>query len=170
MTWDFFIDRGELARTFGNPRVVRQFETMQQAVADVEEATSANVAATGALRDATFLTLSPNTELPNEYVLELGEGMAIEAESGVARLTVKAPIITSGHTVRLVASNDAELVLPIGGILATRTNAEVLENKTLASPKLSGLANAANDAAAAAAGVPVGGIYRNASALCVRVA
>ena len=32
-----------------------------------------------------------------------------------------------------------------------------------------GLVNAANDAAAAAAGVPVGGLYRNGSVLMVRV-
>lgn len=36
-------------------------------------------------------------------------------------------------------------------------------------PSLTGLQNAANDGAAAAAGVPVGGVYRNGSVLMIRV-
>lgn len=41
---------------------------------------------------------------------------------------------------------------------------------TLAAPAMTGLQDAADDAAAAAAGVAVGGVYRNGSALMIRVA
>ena len=58
---------------------------------------------------------------------------------------------------------------PLTGILATVGNIETLTNKTLAAPKLSGLGDYADDAAAAGGGVPVGGVYRTGSALKIRV-
>lgn len=44
-----------------------------------------------------------------------------------------------------------------------------LASPTLATPSLSGLGNYADDTAAGAGGVPVGGVYRNGSALQIRV-
>lgn len=169
-TTGFMISRADLSAAFGgNERVVRQFEEMQRQVAETGETAGANVEATAALKEASFITLSGNSELPNEYVLEVSEGLRIVAEDGVLRLYLDAPIVTGGFTVRLIATSDAELVLPVAGVLATRTNPELLENKTLAAPKLDGLEAAADDAAAAAAGVAVGQMYRNGSALMVRV-
>lgn len=43
-------------------------------------------------------------------------------------------------------------------------------SKSAPPANIAGLANAANDAAAAAAGVPITGMYRNGSVLMVRVA
>jgi hypothetical protein len=159
----------DLSRVFGDPRVVRQFETLQEQVATTSDTTTAAVAETGALKDAAFVTLSANAELPNERVLAVGAGMALDtATPGLVRL-ISNVFSDNGWPVELVASGATSLGLPTVGILATRAGAETLSNKTLAEPKLSGLVDAADDAAAATAGVPVGGIYRTGSALKVRV-
>ena len=61
-------------------------------------------------------------------------------------------------------------VLPdSSGTISLIALAEILQNKTLAAPKLSSLQNAADDVAAAAAGVPVGGIYHDLGNLRVRL-
>jgi hypothetical protein len=171
MTLDrtFFIPRVDLSRVFGNPAVVRQFEELQQTVAKSEDASTATVEATTALRDATYVTLSANAELPNERVFAVGAGLSLyTGEAG--RVTLRSNVFSdNGWPVEFVASGATSLGLPTVGILATRAGVETLSNKTLAEPKLSGLVDAADDAAAATAGVPVGGIYRTVSALKVRV-
>lgn len=165
----FFIDRSALARVFGDPRVVRQFETMQEQVATTSEASTAAVEDTQALKDAAFVTLSANAELPNERVLAVGPGLSLVTSTpGVVRLEA-AVYSDSGWPVQMVASGATTLALPTAGFLSTRAGAETLSNKTLAAPKLSGLVNAADDAAAAAAGVEVLGVYRNGSEVRVRV-
>lgn len=167
----FAISRDVLVKMLdGNPRAVAQFEEIIQAVSDNSETTGANVEATTALSNATFLTLSANAELDNEFVLQVGEGLRIEASDGIARLFLDAPILISGHTVRLTTAGDSLLALPLVGVLATTENAETLKNKTLDAPKLSGLGDYADDTAAAGGGVPVGGVYHNAGALRVRLA
>lgn len=166
----FLIDRKDLLAAFGDPRVVRQFETMQESVAVTTETTTANVAETQALRDATYVTLSANAELPNERVLAVGPGLSLDTSAaGIVRLDSNV-YSDDGWPVQLRATGATVLQLPISGVLATRAGPETLSNKTLDAPKLSGLTNAADDAAASAAGVPVGGVYRNGSELRVRVA
>jgi hypothetical protein len=165
----FFIDREELDRVF-NPRAARLFEDMQRRVAETEETVSANIGETGVLTEAAFVTLSANAELPNEFVLSVGEGLRLEAAEGVARLYSDAPRLPSGHEVSFVTTGPAVLALPLAGTVATQGNAETLSNKTLEAPFLSELEDAADDAAAALAGVEVGQMYRNGSVLQVRVA
>jgi hypothetical protein len=120
---------------------------------------------------ATVIVLSPNQAFANERVLVLGDGLT-GSDDG-ARLTVKTssniPKINGGFKLFLTVSGDASLEAPLSGRLATLTNTETLTNKTLDAPKVTGLGNYANDGAAAAGGVPVGGIYRNGSVLQVRV-
>lgn len=169
MTETFQISRAELAKVFDSARAIAQFEDMQRKVAETSETVGANVDATTALKDASFLTLSPNADLTNEYVLQYGEGVRIVAEGGVAKLYIDAAIAVSGHSIRLTTTGDTRLALPITGFVATREGTETLKAKTLDAPKLSGLANAANDAAAATASVPIGGIYHNAGELRVRL-
>lgn len=165
----FFIDRGDLMRVFNNMGVVRRFETLQEQVATTSEATSANVAETGTLKDAAFVTLSANAELPNERVLSVGPGMALDV-SAPGAVTIRSNVYSdNGWPVELVVTGATSVALPTVGILATRAGAELLSNKTLAAPKLSGLTDAADDTAAASAGVPVGGMYRTGSALKLRV-
>jgi hypothetical protein len=166
----FFIDRPILFRVFGNdPLAVRKFETLQETVATSSEASTAAVEATALARDATYVTLSANDELPNERVLSVGPGLSLATTA--TQVQINSNVYSdNGWTVELVASGATSLVLPTSGILATRGGAETLTNKTLNAPKLSGLVNAADDTAAASAGVPVGGVYRDGSALRVRIA
>lgn len=167
----FFIPRPILHSVFGgNDIVVRQFEDMQTRVADTDQAVTANVEATQRLEDAAFLTLSANAELDNERVLALADGLSFDlSEEGQATLktTVYA---TSGHDVQFTTLGATALALPITGTLVTRTAQETLERKTLDQPSLANLGNYTDDAAANAGGVPIGGMYRNGSALQVRVA
>jgi len=152
----FLIPRDELMRVFGNPRTVVQFEEFQRTVAENTDTTGANVEATQALKDASFLTLSPNAELANEFVLRLGEGLRLIVEDGEARLYVDAAIVTSGHVVRLTTSGDTVLALPVSGAVATR------EWINASGPY-------ADDAAAAADGVALGEVYRRGDKLAARL-
>lgn len=166
----YFIARTELMKVF-SPAAARQFEDMQIRFGSTEDAVTANVEATEKIQDATYLTLSPNAELPNERVLTLGDGLQFTVTEDSVRIDLSGvPMVDGGHSIRFVTTGDTEVVLPIAGVLATRDGSETFKNKTLASPKVSNLINAADDGAAAGAGVPVGGMYRNGSALMVRVA
>lgn len=148
------------------------FESQQKALADVQAATVQTVADTQALNDATFVTLSANAELPNERVLQIGEGLEMEigADYVIIRTSNDTARVSGDFRVTLIATGDTAVAVPLTGTLATRENAELLANKTLAAPKFTGLVNAADDAAAAGAGVPVGGAYLTGSAFKVRVA
>lgn len=53
--------------------------------------------------------------------------------------------------------------------LQAQINALTADSPSITTPSLIGLQDAANDAAAAAAGVPVDGVYRNGSVLMIRV-
>lgn len=169
MNRSYFIDRETLTKTFGNPAMVAAFEDLQNTVARTESVATANVEATGKLSDAAFVTLSPNAELPNERVLALGEGLRFVLAPGGVTIVSDAPLVEGGYRVRMTVAGDSDLALPLTGILATRDNVETLTHKTLASPALAGIANYADDAAAASGGVPVGGVYRTGSALKMRV-
>lgn len=165
----FFINRNALFNVFGDPAIVRQFETLQENVATSQDASTVAVAETAALRDASFITLSANAELTNERVFRVGPGLTLNATA--AEVTLGSNVYSdNGWPVILNATGATNLLLPTVGILATRGGVETFTNKTLNAPKLSGLVNAADDAAAAGAGVPVDGIYRNGSALNVRAA
>ena len=167
----FFLPRNDLSRIFGgNLALVRQFETLQETVATSAEASTAAVEATGTQRDATYVTLSPNVELPNERVLAVGPGMSLDTGAAGQVLLSSNLYSDSGWTVQLNAVGATNLQLPVSGVLATLGGAETFTNKTLNGPKLSGLVNAADDTAAASGGVPVGGVYRDGSNLKVRVA
>lgn len=167
----FFIDREILFRFFGGDRLaVTKFETLQEKVATTENASTAAVEATQAQRDATYVTLSANAELPNERVLAVGAGMSLDTGTA-GQVILRANLYSdSGHSVQMNAVGPTVLQLPTAGILATIGGVETFTNKTLNAPRLSGLTDAADDAAAAAAGVPVGGVYRNGSVLRVRLA
>lgn len=166
----FFIDRQELERVF-NPRAAKLFEDMQRRVAETEETVTAGVDATDTLQEASFVTLSPNAELQGEYVLSVGDGLRLVTSPGGVALLSDAPRVDpSDFSVTFAVTGNTNLALPLAGIVATRENAETFKNKTLDAPALSGLVNAADDTAAAAADVPVGGVYRNGSVLMLRVA
>lgn len=163
----FFISRTALSNVFDDPMVVRQFETMQDRVANTEDSLTASVAETDALKDATFVTLSANAELPNERVLAAGDGISISATSeGLVKIAAK---VYADSAVKFTTIGSTALALPPVGTLATRSGQETFENKTLDAPSLSNLGDYSDDTAASAGGVPVGGVYRNGSAVQVRV-
>lgn len=167
----YFIARAELAQIGLSPKAVRQFEDFQLNQAQTSDTVQAQVEGTEALRDATFVTLSPNAELPNERVLTLGDGLSFVLTEGEVKLETTGLVrAAGGHEITFVGAGASEVVVPLAGTLATREAGETLENKTLDAPFLANLVDAADDAAAATGGVEVGQMYRNGSALQVRVA
>lgn len=170
----FKLNRDEIARAFDTPRAVKAFERLQDTVAANDEAVAAALGPTGALNEATFVTLSPNAELPNERVLTFGSGLSftLTATQITIRLSANVPTVTGGFRVQIVAGGDSTVAVPPTGILATTENAELFKNKTLAgaTTSITGLGDYVDDAAAAVGLVPVGGLYRTGSQLKVRVA
>lgn len=153
MSADFLISRSDLAQVFGsNPRVLQQFEELQRRVSEHDDTIGANVAATTAQADASYVTLSPNAELNNEFVLQVGPGLSLDAEAGVVKLTLQAPVVTGGFSVQMTAQGDSALVLPLTGVLATQQWVFTLAPGPYA-----------DDAAATTAGIAVGECYRKGS-------
>lgn len=165
--------RKALAKLLGdNPRLLRAFEAQADAI-DINANNLATTAqSTDDLNQATVLVLSSNTAFQNERVLELGEGLQGQDINGKLKLKTSdtIPKINGGFKVFLTVAGQTVLLLPLEGTLATTGNIETLAKKTLLTPKITGIVNYADDIAAAAGGVPIGGIYRTASALKVRVA
>lgn len=150
----------------GDRRLVTAFEQQAQAVTETQEATSLQVDATQALQDATVLVLSPNATLTNERVLKLGDGVRAVDDGTYLTLSVddRFAHVAGGFRLDLTTQADTVLVLPLEGILATVGGVETLANKTLASAILTA-SEYADDAAAAAGGVAVGGLYLKAGAV-----
>ena len=166
----FFLNRDVIAKLFdGDKRSIAAFEEQQRKLAEVDSVVTTNLDATTALKDASIVTLSANAELTNERVLAFGRGIAGKVTDAQIILSATGPTVNGGFEVQFAIAGDATLSLPLAGILATRDHTETLERKTLAAPKLSGLGDYVDDAAAAVGLVPVGGIYRTGSALKVRV-
>lgn len=155
----------------GQLRIQRAFENQASIVDQTATAAAGAVAATTAIQDATVLTLSANAALTNERILFLGGGLESADDGSRLELSVDGTVARSGnqYVVTFIPSGDCTLFLPLTGTLATRAGVETFQNKTLQAPSLSSIGDYADDTAAAAGGVPVGGVYRTGSALKVRV-
>ena len=167
------IMRADLAQFFGsNPRLLRAFEKQAADVEVLGEGLQTTATATDRLQAAGVLVLAPNAEFENERVLRVGRGISAVDKDGFLTLSTSdnIPVLNGGFTLTITLEGNSAVAIPLTGILATLGNVETLANKTLAAPKVSGIANYADDAAAAVGGVPVGGLYRTLSALKVRVA
>ena len=154
----------------GNVRAIREFEAQSDMVKSLARQSSA--AGTENSADATYITASPNTQLPNERVLTVGEGLSVVDTDGIFRIDTTNELVKSGNGFQVVFASTAPAIIlvPPSGKMATTGNIETLTNKTLDAPKFSSLGNYANDAAAAAGGVPINGGYLNGSVFMVRVA
>lgn len=119
---NFVIPRDVLVRVLGDNRAVSAFERMGETLTETSAATKANVADTQALKDAAFVTLSANAELPNERVLQFGKGIAADITAGSITLRVdrNVPTVNGGFSVAFVAAGDSQLGLPPAGTLATQ--------------------------------------------------
>ena len=116
----FFIRRDTLMRVFGDERDARQFEVLQQTVSETSEASTAGVAATQKLSEATFLTLSPNAELTNEKVLTLGDGLTFcPCDSNQVKISAKVRT-SGGWGATFATTGETNVALPLTGFLATR--------------------------------------------------
>jgi hypothetical protein len=140
----------------GDERMIRAMEDQSQSVTD-------GVAATSALADATVIVLSPNGDFTNERVLQVGDGIAMEITDDAVILSVQNVALTQAFPVTFLAQGLTNLVLPVAGTLVSSDSPTVDVNT---------LGAYTDDTAAATAGVPVGGLYRNSaspSQLMVRV-
>ena len=169
---NFYLTRDEIAQAFSTPRARQRFEAMQQSVTDTGATVTANIDATQKMSEAAYLTLSPNAELPNERVLAVSPGLTLSVgvDNATIALDTTVPRSAGGFSITFTAEGDTNLVTPASGVLVSRDSQDTLTNKTLGEPLVTGLGDYVDDAAAAAGGVPVDGIYRNGSQLMIRVA
>lgn len=118
----FVIPRDVLVRVLGDNRAVSAIERMGETLTATNAATTANVADTQTLKDAAFITLSANAELPNERTLQFGKGIAADITAGSITLRVdrNVPTVNGGFSVAFVAAGDSQLGLPPAGTLATQ--------------------------------------------------
>jgi hypothetical protein len=150
--------RADLEQFFGsNPRLLREFEDQAQAVKNA----TTNVADTQALKDATVIVLSANGDFTNERVLQIGEGIDIDITADTVTLSVKDVARTQDHQATFVPPADVLLFLPPDGVLISTTTPL---------SQYPSFGDYANDAAAAAGGVPVGFPYHTTGAMKVRLA
>jgi len=140
----------------GDQRMIRAMEDQSRTVDD-------GVAATSALADATVIVLSPNGDFTNERVLKVGDGISIEITDDAVTLSVQNVAMVEGDALTLITQGATQLILPLTGTVMVGESPKV---------DVTTLGAYADDAAAAAAGVPVGGLYLNSAAtsqLMVRV-
>lgn len=129
------IRRDLLEQAFGgNLRLISAFEDQSILVDRLDQTSQSTAAATVALQDATFVTLSANATLPNERVLIAGHGLDLVDEGSAVTLQIGTGgvVVTGDYPVTMYAEGVTDLVLPTSGTLATRGGAETLSNKTLA--------------------------------------
>lgn len=142
----------------GNKKIVSYLREQQNQVAGNTVTTAQNVADTDTINKATVITLSQNDAFDFERVLAVGDGLTITDQGPGEQVVLDTtyPIATvGGFTLSLALSADTSLVLPSTGALITND--------------FSGLVAAANDAAAATAGVPIGHLYQASGAVRVRL-
>jgi|SRR6187399_3023076 len=166
-----FVSRDLLEKYFGeDPRLLSAFETQARLVAETAEVVGGNVTATSRLQDATVVTLSPNDDLTNEFLLSGGDGTKLAITAGSVKVNVNNTVArVTANSVKFVPPANITLGLPGEGTLISDTYAASLYNKQLVKPLLSGLINAASNPDAAAAGVPIGGMYRDGTTLKIRL-
>lgn len=155
----------------GDERMIRAMEDQQKQVVESASGLQTTAQTTDKLEQASVIVLAGNQAFTNERVLDLGRGLSGDDRDGVLTIQTSdiVPLVTGGFSVALVAVGNSQVRLPLTGTLATVGNPETLERKTLDAPILINIGNYASDVAAAAGGVPLGGVYHNAGALRMRL-
>lgn len=142
------LNRRDLSTLFpGNTKAQMAFEQLFSRTASNTAAVTAGVDATTALTDATVLTLSPNEALSNERILAVDPASLSITDNGPGNTLVLALLYaiatTSGYRLTLNLDADTNVKLPVAGVIPS-----------------SAVGPYANDAAADAAGVEIGEIYK----------
>lgn len=140
-------DRAQLSAALGgNLALVAQFEDLDQKVDDTSIATGEAVAATQAAAEASYVTLSPNTALGNEYLLTGGTGISIRVQDGKA--IIDSSVRSQGGRVLFQAQvANVTLLLPKGGVLVSEDEQQPLSNKTLDALRVASPATSASGTA-----------------------
>lgn len=187
---EFIIRRDALEAVFGTLDA-RKFAQQQETLSNVSDAQVQVIADTQSLLDATYLTLSANTDLTSERVFSAGGGLSLTLGTGTAALALDNTVAraSGGFDVTFTAAATRTVSITASGVMATTATAQTFTNKTLTAPAingatigsstingstidaphLTGLTNAADDAAAATAGVAIGAVYHTSGALKVRI-
>jgi hypothetical protein len=153
------LTRDQLAKALNDVApVVLAFEQLFRNVNENTLAVGTGVESTQALQDATVLTLSANDTLTNERIVQAGRGIQLTDTGAALVIAMIANLIINGNN-RLTFN------------LLADTNLTVIQSGTVMveeSP-MANLGNYASDAAAAAGGVPVAGLYHTAGTVKVRL-
>lgn len=140
------VNRSDLDQIKGiTPKVIRFFEQMFSEGQATKESVAGAVESTGAIQNATVLSLSPNAALNNERVLVLSPAFVVEdtGAGGELRVTLASLItLNGGFTCTFNLEADTNLDLPSQGRVPSSADGPF-----------------ADDAAAAAAGVQIGEWY-----------
>jgi hypothetical protein len=153
-----------------DPRLISALESQSLAVEAAFDTATGTVSATEALQNATVITLSTNAVFTNEFILSEGDGTTLDIAEGSVSIAVDSTVArTNGQSVQFIAPGNVSLGLPNQGVLVSDDAPAVLYAKTIDAPIMTGIIDVALDSDAAAAGVPLGGIYRDGTALKIRV-
>ena len=147
------VARADLSAAFpNNPKLVLAFEQLFRRNVDVAGALVTGAASTQALQDATVVTLSPNDSFANERVLAVQAGSNLNLTDTGTQVIIGmvSRFIAQGGTCTFDLDSDTEVSLPPDGRVFTSS----------AGPY-------ADDAAAAAAGIAIGELYKKPAGVVV---
>lgn len=142
------VTRNDLQQLQGiSPKVLRAFETLLVDTAAATEAVAGQVAATGSIQNATVLTLSSNAAFANERILSLDPNFFTGVDGGPGGTYTVSLInfiaTNGGYRCTFNLKADTNLDMPVSGRVPSSADGPY-----------------ADDAAAAAAGINVGEIYK----------
>lgn len=142
------ITRADLQRLDGmTPKLLRALEELFVDTATTASAVAGQAAATGSIQNATVLTLSSNAAFNNERVLSLDPNFFRSTDGGPSStlfITLVNIIQTNGgYACTFNLKADTNLDMPVSGRVPSSADGPY-----------------ADDAAAAAAGIQIGEIYR----------
>lgn len=141
------ITRADLEQLKGiSPKLLRAFADLFVDTAGISSQLQGQVAATGAIQNATVITLSSNTAFNNERILTLDPTLFVVADGGpgaeLSVTLVNVVALNGGYQCTFNLQADTNLDLPSSGRVPS-----------------SGDGPYADDTAAAAAGIALGGWY-----------
>lgn len=144
------VTRADLAALCSNAppgikeKLIRFLEDMFTTGRSNADAIGGVVEGTGAIQDATVLTLSPNAAFNNERVLTAGSGVTLfdGGPGSTLIISMSSPVVTNGFVLTFNLPSDATLDLPATGRIPSSSDGPY-----------------ADDTAAAAAGINIGEWY-----------